>query len=256
MGAASATVAGVKPAVINTGSGPVRVLCAMSVPRLGWQDHMFCWPRGLLPYGVSPVRLEGAFWGQCLERVMGEMVALDTDDTQPPLYLLTLDYDSIFEADALPRLLTYAVASGYDFVAALQMKRRTDEPLFTMASEDGTRVQEVSRDFFVYNNVVSANTAHFGFTLHRAAALKQMPHPWFIASPDSKGCWGDERIDEDIAYWITAKKAGLKIGICPRVSLGHAEVWFKWPDKNMQCKLQHPGDFWDNDGRPPEDAWK
>ena len=202
MGAASATVAGVKPAVINTGSGPVRVLCAMSVPRLGWQDHMFCWPRGLLPYGVSPVRLEGCFWGQCLERVMSEMVALDTDDTQQPLWILTIDYD------------------------------------------------------FVYNNVVPANTAHFGFTLHRAAALKQMPHPWFIASPDSQGCWGDERIDEDIAYWITAKKAGLKIGICPRVSLGHAEVWFKWPDKNMQCKLQHPGDFWDNDGRPPEDAWK
>ena len=96
MGAATSAVAGVQPAIIQTGSGPVRVMCAMSVPRLGWQDHMFCWARGLIPYGISPIRLEGAFWGQCLERVMTDIVEADNDPKLPPLWILTLDYDSIF----------------------------------------------------------------------------------------------------------------------------------------------------------------
>lgn len=255
MGAAS-PVAGVQPAVLDTGSGPVRVMCAMSVPRLGWQDHMFCWPRGLIPYGISPVRLEGAFWGQCLERVLTEMVELDTDHKAPPLWILTLDYDTIFEADAVPRLLTYATASDYDVVAALQMKRRADEPLFTMASENGERMAEAPRDHFVYHNMVKANTAHFGFTMIRAAALKKMPHPWFLGKPDKDGQWGPERVDDDIHFWQVAQKAGVKCGVCTRVCIGHAEVWFKWPDRSMKGLVQHPGEFWDKGGRPPEEVWK
>ena len=255
MGAAS-PVAGIKPAVLDTGSGPQRVMCAMSVPRLGWQDHMFCWPRGLVPYGISPVRLEGAFWGQCLERVLSEMVELDTDPKAPPLWLLTLDYDTIFEQDAVPRMLTYAAASDYDIVSAVQMKRKQDEPLFTMASPDGERKSEMRRDHFVYHNIVKANTAHFGFTMIRAAALKKMPHPWFLGKPDSEGTWGPERTDDDIHFWQVAQKAGLKSGVCTRVCIGHAEVWIKWPSSNMKCLLQHPGDFWESGGRPPEEAWK
>ena len=255
MGAAS-PVAGIKPAVLDTGSGPQRVMCAMSVPRLGWQDHMFCWPRGLVPYGISPVRLEGAFWGQCLERVLSEMVELDTDPKAPPLWLLTLDYDTIFEQDAVPRMLTYAAASDYDIVAAVQMKRKQDEPLFSMASPDGERASQMRRDHFVYHNIVKANTAHFGFTMIRAAALKKMPHPWFLGKPDSEGTWGPERTDDDIHFWQVAEQAGLKSGVCTRVSIGHAEVWIKWPSSNMQGLLQHPGDFWESGGRPPEEAWK
>ena len=256
MGAASSAIAGIKPAMLQTSSGPIRVHCAMSVPRLGWQDHMFCWPRGLIPYGISPIRLEGAFWGQCLERVLTDIVESDDDDKQPPLWILTLDYDSIFVQDSVPRLLTYAVASGYDFVAAVQMKRRTDEPLFTMTSDNGERLAEVTRDHLVYHNVVPVNTAHFGFTLLRADALKKMKHPWFIGKPNDQGRWDDGRIDDDIAFWISAQKAGLKIGVCPRVVLGHAEVWLKWPDSNMKCLLQHPGDFWDRGGNPPETVWR
>lgn len=256
MGAATSTVAGVQPAIMQTGSGPVRLACAMSVPRLGWQDHMFCWAKGLIPYGISPIRLEGAFWGQCLERVLTDIIEADTDTSKPPLWILTLDYDSIFEADAVPRLLTYAVASGFDCVAALQMKRRTDEPLFTMVAEGGERVAEVARDHFVYHNVIQANTSHFGLTLLKADALKRMPHPWFIGKPNEAGRWEDGRIDDDIAFWLSAQKAGLKIGVCPRVCLGHAEVWIKWPDQNMRASLQHPGDFWDKGGRPPDNVWR
>lgn len=256
MGAATSTVAGVQPAIMQTGNGPVRLMCAMSVPRLGWQDHMFCWARGLIPYGISPIRLEGAFWGQCLERVLTDIIEGDTDPSKPPLWVLCLDYDSVFEADAVPRLLTYAVASGYDFVASLQMKRRTDEPLFTMVADGGERVAEVARDHFVYHNVIQANTAHFGLTLLKAEALKKMPHPWFIGKPNEAGRWEDGRIDDDIAFWLSAQKAGLKIGVCPRVCLGHAEVWIKWPDQNMRASLQHPGDFWDKGGRPPENVWR
>lgn len=255
MGAAS-PVAGVKPAVLDVGNGPVRVACAMSVPRLGWQDHMFCWPRGLIPYGISPIRLEGAFWGQCLERVLTDIVELDDDPKQPPLWILTLDYDTIFEADAVPRLLQYVTASDYDVVAAIQMKRRSDEPLFTMASETGDRLAEVLRGHFIYHNIVKANTAHFGFTMIRAEALKRMPHPWFLGKPDKEGRWGPERVDDDIHFWQVAEKAKVKCGVCTRVAIGHAEVHFKWPDQNMKGIIQHPGEFWDQGGKPPEKVWK
>jgi len=255
VGAAS-PVAGLAPAVLDTGSGPVRVMCAMSVPRLGWQDHMFCWPRGLIPYGISPVRLEGAFWGQCLERVLTDMVELDTDPKAPPLWILTLDYDTIFEADAVPRMLTYATASDYDVVAALQMKRRADEPLFTMSGGDGNRLAEAPRDHFVLHNIVKAHTAHFGFTMIRAEALKRMPHPWFLGKPDEEGRWGPARVDDDIHFWQVAEDSELRCGVCTRVCIGHAEVWFKWPDGSMKAAMQHPGDFWERGGRPPEGVWK
>ena len=254
MGAAS-TVAGVVPAELETASGKVRVACAMSTPRLGWQDHVFCWPRGLLPYRIAPVRFEGAFWDACLDRVLTDIVEADDDPSLPPLWILTLDYDTVFEQDAVPRLLTYAAASDYDFVAAVQMKRRVAEPLFTMVNEDGERISEVKRGELLYNNIVPANTAHFGLSLLRASALKKLPRPWFKGVPNEEGKWGDGRTDSDIWFWNQAKKAGLKAGICTRVAVGHIECWIKWPDKGMGQLLQHPSDFWDKNGRPPEECW-
>lgn len=153
-------------------------------------------------------------------------------------------------------MLTYAAAGDYDIVAAVQMKRKQDEPLFSMASPDGERKSEMRRDHFVYHNIVKANTAHFGFTMIRAAALKKMPHPWFLGKPDNEGTWGPERTDDDIHFWQVAEKAGLKSGVCTRVCIGHAEVWIKWPSHNMKGLLQHPGDFWESGGRPPEEVWK
>ena len=255
MGAAS-TVAGITPAELETASGKVRVLCAMSTPRLGWQDHVFCWPRGLLPYRIAPVRYEGAYWDQCLDRVLTDMVEADTDETQPPLWILTLDYDTVFEADAVPRLLTYAAASDYDFVAAVQMKRRVAEPLFTMVSEKGERISEVKRGELLYHNIVPANTAHFGLTLLRASSLKKVPRPWFRGVPDQQGKWCGEKIDPDIWFWNQAKSAGLKAGICTRVAVGHIECWVKWPDKGMSQLMQHPGEFWDRGGKPPDEVWQ
>jgi hypothetical protein len=191
-----------------------------------------------------------------LERVLTDMVELDDDPKDPPLWILTLDYDTIFEADAVPRLLQYATASDYDVVAALQMKRRTDEPLFTMAATNGERMAEAPRDWFILHNIVKANTAHFGFTIIRAAALKRMPHPWFLGKPDKEGKWGPERVDDDIHFWQVAEEAGVKSGVCTRVCIGHAEVQFKWPDQNMRGLVQHPGDFWDRGGKPPEKVWQ
>jgi hypothetical protein len=224
----------------------------MSTPRLGWQDHVFCWPRGLLPYGIAPVRFEGAYWEQCLDRVLTDIVEADDDESQPPLWILCLDYDTVFEQDAVPRLLTYAAAGEYDFVAAVQMKRRVAEPLFTMVGEKGERLGEVSRGKLLYSNVLPVDTAHFGLTLLKASALKQVPRPWFQSFPNKDGNWSENRIDADIHFWQQAKKAGLKAGICTRVSVGHIECYIKWPDRGMASTLQHPGEFWDRGGKPPD----
>ena len=256
MGAASPYTAGVELAVLETGAGPVRVACAMSVPRLSWMDHQFCWVQGRIPYGIAPMRYEGAFWGQCLTRVLQTLIEEDNDPSKPPLVILTLDYDSIFTRDAVPKMLTYLMASDYDVVAAVQSKRRSGEPLFTMLNEDGTRATDVRRDQFILNNIVPVYTAHFGFTMIRASALKKMPHPWFLGHPGADGKWGDDRTDDDIHFCNVARDAGVKCGVCTRVAIGHAEVHFKWPDQSMQATLQHPTDYWEAGGAPPANAWR
>ena len=67
----------------------VRVEAVMSVPRLGFMDNFFTWGQALLPLGIRPTKVTGAFWGQCLQRVIEQFV----DDCE---YVLTIDYDTFF----------------------------------------------------------------------------------------------------------------------------------------------------------------
>jgi hypothetical protein len=67
----------------------VRVEAVLSVPRLGFMDNFFTWAQALTPLGIRPTKVTGAFWGQCLQRVMEQFV----DDAE---YLLTIDYDTFF----------------------------------------------------------------------------------------------------------------------------------------------------------------
>jgi hypothetical protein len=68
----------------------VRVEAVLSVPRLGFMDNFFTWAQALTPLGIRPTKVTGAFWGQCLQRVLEQFV----DDAE---YLLTIDYDTFFQ---------------------------------------------------------------------------------------------------------------------------------------------------------------
>jgi hypothetical protein len=226
----------------------VKVACVMSTPRLTFSDNFFCVAAALAPHGISPIKITGAFWGQCLQRAM-EQVA-DTHDV-----ILTIDYDTIFNKHTVEALLAMLMHSGVDAIAPLQVKREADAVMFAphgIKPEDKTVVAE---DWFT-KSVQLVETAHFGCTFIRTEALKKVPKPWFIASANDKGMFDGGHIDEDIHFWKQFSKAGNKLGIATHVSVGHAELMITWPSREVDgCKIQqHTSDYWSKQ-KPPEKAW-
>ncbi len=232
----------------------ITIEAAFSVPRLGFQDAFFCVMQSLIPLNIRPTKFVGAFWEQCLDRVLVDMVGR-TD------WILVCDYDSIFEADTIQRLLTAALASGYDAVAPLQTKRDDGMPMFTPEGHDGS-IGVVQLPTKWFEAVVQpVQTAHFGCTLIRSEALKRTPTPWFLGTPRPDGHWGDApegeppRRDPDIHFWSQFRAAGNKLGIAPQIAIGHAELKFTWPGRDLRPVYQTPTHYWNGGGRRPAEAW-
>jgi predicted SAM-dependent methyltransferase len=227
----------------------VRVRCAMSVPRLGWQDNFFCWAQALLPLGISPVKFSGAFWGQCLERVMEQLLAEDPD------YILTIDYDTLFnraDVQALLRLMTFH--PEVDAIAPVQMKRGGGAAMACLRDADGNPIEHVPAAEFA-KDLMRVDSGHFGLTLIRASKLRAMPHPWFLGVPNEQGEWGEGRLDDDIYFWDRWKKAGNTLYLANRVPVGHLEVVATWPDRQLNTLYAKPDDYYETK-RPPAEAWR
>ena len=80
---------------------------------------------------------------------------------------------------------------------------------------------------------------HFGCTLIRVEALRKVKKPWFLATPNADGEWEGQKVDDDIHFWKQCQEANLKIGISPKVSIGHLEVVATWPGHNL-ASLHQP----------------
>lgn len=232
----------------------LRVEAAFSLPRLTFTDNFFCTFQALLPHGIRPTKFTGAFWEQCLDRVLVDMVER-TD------WILTVDFDSVFDADTVSRLMTAAMVSGYDAVAPLQTKRDMGCPMFTPEGHDGS-IGIVQLPNAWFEEVVQpVDSAHFGCTLLRSSALKRLPAPWFVGTPNEDGHWGDVpagkrgRMDPDIAFWRAWKEFGLTLGIAPQIAIGHAELQITWPGRDLKPVYQYPSEYWAKGGRRPAAAW-
>lgn len=239
---------------VGTVEHELRVEAAFSMPRLAFTDNFFCTMQGLLPLGIRPTKFTGAFWEQCLDRVLLEMV--DRTD-----WILTIDYDSVFEADTVQRLMTAAMVSGYDAVAPLQTKRDEGVPMFTPEGHDHSIGLVQLPNSWFEAVVQPVDTAHFGCTLIRSEALRKTPAPWFKGEPMANGHWGDAaegetpRTDPDIWFWRQFKKAGNTLGVAPQVAIGHAELKITWAGRDLKPVYQTPSDYWAKGGRRPAAAW-
>ena len=227
----------------------VKVAALMSCPRLGFTDNFFCVAQALAPHRISPIKYTGAFWGQCLQNCMEDVI--DKHDV-----ILTFDYDTVFTAKTVEALLTLMMFSGVDAIAPLQTKREANTVMFALPGikpEDKTTVED---DWF-QKPVQLVETAHFGCTFIRTEALKKVPKPWFVAQASEAGDFRGGHIDEDIHFWKAFYKAGNKLGIATQVSVGHAELMITWPSRTSGGgKIQqHSTDFWNSDRNPPEGAW-
>lgn len=225
-----------------------KVAAVMSTPRLGFMDNFFASYQALVPLGISLRKHTGAFWGQCLTRAIEQTLAEGEPD-----YLLTLDYDTVFDRRAMEDLLLTALRHPEaDALAPLQASRTRELPLMTMHDADGRPLAEVPADTFAAD-VTPVATAHFGLTLIKTRALRRLPKPWFLGKPDANGDWGDGRTDDDIHFWRQWAAAGLSLYLANRVPVGHAELMVRWPGRDLKAIYQHPSDFWAH-GKP-EDAW-
>jgi hypothetical protein len=211
----------------------------MSVPRLGFQDNFFSWVRALVPLGLAPTRYDGAFWGQCIERVMDQAVKNGKQ------WVLTCDYDSVFTREHVERLITLALEHPEaDAICPIQVKRGSGggRPLLTMKGADGKACETVTMEQ-LEEPLLPIATGHFGLTMIRTEKLKKMPHPWFLGVPNEQGEWGEGRVDDDIYFWKQWEKAGNSLYVATHVTVGHMQAMISWPDMEFAEIHQYPEDF-------------
>lgn len=232
----------------------LKVRGIMSAPRLGYNDMWNCAVQCLPPLGVPLKKVGGAFWGQAL--TMGLESALREDD---PDYILTLDYDTIFNIESAARLIQLAmVYPEAHAIAPVQASRHNGNPLFSFNAPGGTARNgdqiDVPAEFFA-GDLTPVRTAHFGLTLIRADKLAALPKPWFAATANPEGRWDEGKTDDDIHFWRQWERAGNSLMLAPRVTIGHLELMVRWPGQDMRPMWQSAED-WEAQRQPPQAAWE
>lgn len=221
------------------------ITAVMSLPRIAWTDTFAHTLEVCSQLQMRFVKSTGVFWGQCLERMLEREVEAGQK------YALTIDYDSIFDARDVVRL--WQIMEDRPDIAALcplQIGRDRDQLLLNCVDADGKPMDAVTVDHF-YNEAIEIKNGHFGLTLIRLSALKDVPHPWFLGVPGKDGRWGDDRTDDDIYFWHMLRSRGLKVCATPKVRLGHLQLVITWPMDDCSTRHQYLGRY-HSDGRPPE----
>ena len=209
-----------------------------SCPRLGFMDFM---GNALVAFGNNRIgvhHLYGVFWAQALEEGMKECVEAGYE------FIFTCDYDTLFKDSDVKTLLDLITAHPeVDALTSFQVGRFGSVLLSTKDSL-------LSKDE-LKNDIMPIETGHFGLTVIRASALKNLEKPWFFKQASSDGGWkkGSDKIDEDIWFW----KNFPNLYLAPRVVVGHLELLVKWPDTELQSTYQELGHYRDV-GKPP-DVW-
>ena len=230
-----------------------RITAIMSTSRLAFTENLFCAMHVFAPRQIELIKHTGAFWGQCLERVMTEAIERE-DETKRPEWILTMDYDTVFNEQQFERLC-YELATHpeADAIAPWQCKRESNLPLCWFIDDDGNHRSEIPITEFD-KDVIQVRDAHFGLTLIRAKALEKMKHPWFEAKPNKDGRWEEGRLDDDIRFWRQWQDVGNTLYLANRVSIGHLQQMVTWVRKdNRRPVHQYLCDF-QKEGPPQEAA--
>lgn len=240
--AVSLNLEGRKPDV-DASELPNVVMC-MTAPRVGFTNNMAAIVHACHRLKIEFVMSNGAFWNQCLERIM-----TTTLKEKSPEYILTVDYDSFFYPEDIRSLYRIAKRHDLDAVCALQVKREEPLALLGMFDDTGKRVTTVSADMS-YAEKMEVASGHFGLTLIKASKLSQLPHPWFLGTPNKDGEWEDGRTDDDIHFWHKWRAAGNRLFVSPRVRIGHLQLVCSWPDQLWRPHHQYLNELTKNG--PPD----
>lgn len=210
------------PGIVST-ERDVTVHAVMTAPRYECVSARNEIDRALQGLGIPLAISSGVYYQQCMQDMLERLCQHNLD------YVITVDFDSVFAANDVQRLL-WMIASdeSIDAIAPLQ-PRRSDGDL--MAS--GFCKDEIS----VRDQPVRARTAHFGLTVIDIDKLRHVPKPWFKAIPAKDGSWGEGRIDADVYFWKKWEQAGNSLYLDPETKIGHMEELVTYFDDEMA--VQH-----------------
>lgn len=217
---------------------PMRNIVAIqSLPRVTWTTPSAVLHEACMNLGIACTRSTGVFWGQCMENMIEGCVKDGVE------YILTVDYDSIFDHQDIIRL--WQVMEANPDIAALcpmQIQRDKVNTLCSILDDDGNLAKGISLER-LETDAVDIATGHFGLTLIRASALSGIRRPLFHSVPDKDGGWSDGKTDEDITFWLRLREAGRRVAICPRVRIGHLQLVVTWPDDQFSAAHQYHPDY-------------
>ena len=208
----------------------VKAVCCMSIPRLGWNDHWGCVAEVLLPLSIPIVRFTGAFWGHGMQ----ELFLKARDDGAD--WIISVDYDSMFSSKHMESMLAMmARHPEIDALACVQTRRGHDYAMLARKTDGSGEHGKVMID----GSPIRCTVAHFGLTIFRTSALKDLPLPWFNAIPGPDGRWDhNERLDDDIFFWKHWEEHGRTLYANPNVRIGHIECMVASMDENYKHQYQ------------------
>ncbi len=210
-----------------------KIVCALSMPRLGFNDTWGCITAALFPWDIPIRRYTGAWWERSLQNMLDDFINEGVE------YAVCIDYDSMFTAPQFNSLLDAITKDkNMDAVCAMQPMRGSGAVLCTPTE----RVNGSNTVMADTSKPMQVDTAHFGLTILRLSALKNIQKPWFVNMPGEGGSWRREAkglIDADIYFWNQWKAAGRTLYMLPWVSIGHLECLVSKIDpktgKNVHC---------------------
>ncbi len=189
--------------------------------------------RALKTAGIALTVSQGVFYGQCMQTMLADCVRHGVD------YALTIDFDSLFTANDIHRLMNWIVErDDIDAIAAMQVARGKLRMLGTVPN--GVQVGEDAKQVDWDGTPIRATTAHFGLTVIDCHKLSRVPKPWFHATPNTDGDWIGEKIDDDVSFWMAWKEAGNTLYIDPSTKIGHMEEMVAIHDSNNNAIHVHP----------------
>jgi len=222
----------------------MRVMAICSCPRLGYMDFAGKSVAAFYQNGVDMTNAYGVYWHQSLSKAMKVAVEAGYD------YIITCDYDSIFDGETVAQLIRLADQNPQaDAITTMQMGRFSG---LLVSTESGYTTRKELKE----NALVRVKTGHFGLTLLRAESLKKLKKPWFWSRPDDNGEWIDKesKEDEDTHFWLNFDDSGLNLYLAPRLVIGHLELLIKWPADNLDGIYETLGHY--HEFGKPSDCWK
>lgn len=180
----------------------------------------------------------GDNWAKVLTRLIRQ--AIDEND---PDYILTLDFDSCFDAAETVKLVEFL--QTHPEIAAVwpvQAHRHNDLPLGFAWDAAAAGYYDFAKENPWKGEFTRHDSGHFGCTVIRRQVFDTMPQPWLAGLPSTKtGDWDSDALDNDIAFWVGMSAHGFTFGQLNTVQIGHMEWCCKWivGDKIMWQPIQN-----------------